>query len=189
MKTIETDLGSLNKLARGLLADSAVGFVVLAVAVTLMSVFIHCEAVPFFIRQLHASIYIAQNHGPVPSVAPRPVSQELGQRESRQSGILLASAEPIVLPSSPAAPSISIPNNNPVTTQAASAKIVRAAQEMTRSADRVVKAGHTIAESSVSAAGDNNPKYESSRKADDNHPAEKAKQVGGVKHDSSHHRH
>lgn len=179
MKTIKTDLSYLNKLVRGLLADSAVGFFVLAVIVALMSVFLHYDDVSVFMRQLdkHAFREIEKQLRPIPFVTANQASQELEQR-----GIRIASAEPVILQSSLANPSEDNRNDNRVATRPASAKNIRVAQEKTQGVDRVAKTDLVIAKASPSVAGYKNPENKSLPKADDDYPVDK------VKLDSSRHR-
>jgi len=169
----------LNKLVRELLAESAVGFVALAVIVTLMSVFLQYAAAPVLMRQLAKPAFREINKilRPIPLVTANQGSQELEQR-----GILIASAEPFILPSSSADPSKNNRNDNSVATRSVSSKNIRAAQKEIQGVIRDAKKNLIITKSSPSEAVDKNPENKSSPKADDDHPVDK------VKLNSSYHR-
>lgn len=81
MKQIKIDLKYINKLVKQLLTDSAVGFVVLAVLVTIMSVFLGYKVAPMYLRQLESRPLggISQIVRPTPSITETQVTPELAQ--------------------------------------------------------------------------------------------------------------
>lgn len=147
------------------------GFVALAVIVTLMSAFLQYAAAPILMRQLATPAFREINKilRPISFVTANQGSQELEQRV-----ILITSAEPFILPSSSADPSKNNRNDNSMATRPSSSKNIRAAQKETQGVIRDAKKNLSTTKSSPSEVVDKNPENKPSPKADDD-PVDKVK--------------
>jgi hypothetical protein len=141
---IKTDLSYLNKLVRQLLTNSAVGFVALAVIITLMSALLQYRVVPVLMRQLGRSTLGGINQ--IYSLPPLAAAYQ-APIETAVPDVQIALAEPVI-PPAPVALSLPVtrPNDNSPKRLSAialhtSAKILRTVEKETLKAARVAEAG------------------------------------------------
>jgi type III secretory pathway component EscR len=144
---IKTDLSHLNTLVRQLLTNSAVGFVALAVILTLMSAALQYRAVPGLMRQLSGSALgdINQISRPVSSVVAYQAPQQTAQINNQ------------------------ISDTKPVAVSQTAAKAFRTVKKVTQKTIRAAEANHATALDISNRNENNQPDSQENRSDKEKH--------------------